>query len=139
MDGAAELVAALCIGLDEDQGPLAPGGAARPSAEAVVAAVRAGASDEILAARFADLDQALADTGVAGGLDAGAFRSDTVGYRRLPGVTARAIHTVFRCPGEPRCARLEPAGRAARQNPPTCAVHGGPLEQEQHRFDRIHS
>lgn len=138
MDGAAELMAALCVALDEEEGPLSPAGGARQSAEAVVAAVREGAGDEVLTARFADLDQTLADAGVAGGLDAGAFRSDAAGFRRLPGVAARAIHTVFRCPGEPRCARLEPAGRAARQNPPTCAVHRALMEQEQHRFDRIH-
>lgn len=138
MDGAAELIAALCVGLGEEEGPLSPAGGARLAAEAVVAAVREGAGDEVLTARFADLDRVLADVGVAGGLDAGAFRSDTAGFRRLPGVTARAVHTVFRCPGEPRCARLEPAGRAAQQNPPTCAVHEALLEQEQHRFDRIH-
>ncbi|MCW2914231.1 MAG: hypothetical protein JWN52_2299 [Actinomycetia bacterium] len=130
------LIAALCVRLAERDGPLTEDREARATADAIVAALRDGADDPVLAPLFAELDAALQAAGLAYGLGAGQFRTDAPGgrYQRLPGVQARAVHKVLRCPAERRCARLERATWATRANPPVCSVYGLALEEERLRL-----
>jgi hypothetical protein len=124
------LVAALCVRLAEDDGPLGTDPVLRRRADDLVAAVRAGTGDDRLAELFTTLDAALREAGFARGLAPAQLRALPDRYGPLPGLDVHAVHTVLRCPAARRCLRVERATHATRLDPPICRVHGEPLQRE---------
>jgi hypothetical protein len=126
------LIAALCAGLADDDGPLAAEGPVREAALAAVESARASAGD--LPARLAAVESALRAAGLPHGLRAGDYRAADPGpsYSPLRGLQSRGVHSVLRCPADPplRCARLERATWAMRAARPQCAVFDLPFAEE---------
>lgn len=134
MAEVADLVAALCLRLVEGAGPLAPEGAARPAAAAVIGALNDGAGDAELERLLGEVEAALVRAGLPHGLQTGDFRTgEPVRFRPLPGLVARAVHSVLRCPADRPCARLDRVTWRTRAEPPHCAVWDAPLVEERLR------
>lgn len=127
------LVAELCVRLSAGGGrPLSGAGPAAAIAADLVTRLRAGAAEPELRALFGELDAALKLAGLPDGLIPGEARADTgpPGYGALPGLRARAVHAVLRCPAEAgQCDRVERATWAARAAPSPCAVHALPMRE----------
>lgn len=124
MDEVAERLARLCAqagdgGLRERAGRFGAGA----EWDRVCAAVRSGALGPEVAADLDALDDAFARHGVDGLTTGGR------GYEPLRGGRSRPVVTVWACPADRACARLEPQeGRWARLRPaPRCGLTGSPL------------
>lgn len=128
------LIAALCLRLAEDGGPLTLHPAAQRQARDIVAAVRAGVDDDRLTKLFTDLDAVLRQAGFARGLTRAQVRAVPDRYGPLPGLDLHAVHTVLRCPGPRRCLRVERTTYETRLDPPVCRVHDEPMQVERLRL-----
>jgi len=127
------LVAELCARLAAGDRPLSGAGQAAAIAADLVTRLRAGADETELRDRFDELDAALKQAGLPDGLIPADIRADAdpPRYGALPGLRARTVHAVLRCPAHTgQCDRAERATWATRAAPPPCAVHALPLREE---------
>ncbi|MGW6293349.1 hypothetical protein [Streptomyces sp. NPDC055058] len=131
MDEVAERLARLCTQAGDD--------GLRRSAERfgvggeltrLVAAARSGARGPSVTADLDALDDAFARHGIDG------LTLVDRTFEPLRGGRPRPVVTVWACPAEVACSRLEPRepGRRGRDAPPRCGLAGTPLVSRKYRL-----